>query len=101
MSVALSQYSWTTESTMEELVENLMSLHASSATFRQVFQSQQTTQLFIVAYRGFVEKLSNASQVNLRTVSILEKISHVGLALALDNAVAGGQKREVRIWYSH
>ncbi|KAF9067929.1 beach-domain-containing protein [Rhodocollybia butyracea] len=92
---APSQYSWTTESTIEELVENLMNLHASSTTFREVFQSQQTTQLFIVAYKGFVEKLSNASQVNLRTVSILEKISHVGLALALDNAVAGSQKREI------
>lgn len=80
---------------MEELTENLMSLHASSATFRQVFQSQQTTQLFIAAYKLFVDKVLNALQVNQRTIRILEKLTHFGLALALDNAVAGAQKREV------
>lgn len=85
---------------MEELTENLMSLHASSGTFRHVFQSQQTTQLFIVAYKSFVAKISNALQVNVRTIRILEKLSHFGLALALDNAVAGGQKREVGLFHS-
>ncbi|KAJ3889804.1 hypothetical protein GG344DRAFT_89238 [Lentinula edodes] len=44
-----SQYSWTTESTMEELTESLLSLHASNGTFRLVFQSQQSTQLFVAA----------------------------------------------------
>lgn len=80
---------------MEELTESLLSLHASSGTFRLVFQSQQSTQLFIAAYKGFVDKISNASQINARVIRILEKMSHFGLALALDNAVAGTQKREV------
>ncbi|KAJ3905440.1 hypothetical protein F5879DRAFT_742889 [Lentinula edodes] len=90
-----SQYGWTTESTMEELTESLLSLHASSGTFRLVFQSQQSTQLFIAAYKGFVDKISNASQINARAIRILEKMSHFGLGLALDNAVAGTQRREI------
>ncbi|KAJ4474264.1 hypothetical protein J3R30DRAFT_3295344 [Lentinula aciculospora] len=91
----LSEYRWTTESTMEELVENILSLHASSGTFRMVFQSQQTTQLYIAAYKGFVDKITNASQVSARVIRMMEKLSHFGLALALDNAVAGNQKREI------
>ncbi|KIK63270.1 hypothetical protein GYMLUDRAFT_196894 [Collybiopsis luxurians FD-317 M1] len=94
-SSSTSRYTWTTETTMEELTENLMTLHATSGTFRHAFQSQQTTQLFISAYKGFVDKISDAERVNGRTVRILEKLSHFGLALALDNAVAGGQKREI------
>jgi hypothetical protein len=80
---------------MEVLVEELMDLHASSATFRQVFKSQQTTQLFVSAYKAFVSKVSAATEVNQWTSRILEKLTHLGLALALDNHIAGGQKREV------
>ncbi|KAK7049866.1 Beige protein-like 1 [Paramarasmius palmivorus] len=87
--------SWTTESTMEVLIEELMDLHASSGTFRQVFQSQQTTQIFVDAYKKFVETLTPVPEVNQRTIGILEKLTHFGLALALDNAVAGAQKREI------
>jgi len=81
---------------MELLVERLMNLHASSSTFRQIFQSQQTTQLFVNAYKDFVAKVSGSPAFNEYTVRILEKLAHLGLALALDNAVAGAQKREVR-----
>ncbi|KAF9267665.1 beach-domain-containing protein [Marasmius fiardii PR-910] len=87
--------SWSTESTMEVLIEEIMDLHASSPTFRQIFQSQQTTQILVDAYRSFVRKLETVSDLNQRTVRILEKLSHLGLALALDNAVAGAQKREI------
>ncbi|KAK7442741.1 Beige protein-like 1 [Stygiomarasmius scandens] len=85
-----------TEATMELLVERPMNLHASSSTFRQIFQSQQTTQLFVNAYKDFVAKVSGSPALNEYTVHILEKLAHLGLALALDNAVAGAQKREVR-----
>lgn len=91
-----SSSSQVAESTMEVLLEELMDLHASSPTFREVFRSQQTTQLFIDGYRSFVSKISPAQEINARTVRILEKSSHLGLALALDNCVAGSQKREVR-----
>jgi hypothetical protein len=81
---------------MEVLIEELMDLHASSSAFRELFKSQQTTQIFVDAYQSFVAKVSKSSEVNQRTVRILEKLSHFGLALALDNAVAGSQKRTVR-----
>ncbi|KAG6816009.1 hypothetical protein H0H87_009501 [Tephrocybe sp. NHM501043] len=87
--------SWTTESNMENLVEELMDLHASSPTFRQVFKSHQTTQLFVDNYKTFVNKVAGAPQVNQWTSRILEKMTHLGLALALDPVISGGQKREI------
>jgi len=104
--------SWSTERTMELLIEELLTLHATSATFRQIFESQQTTQLFVDTYKSFVERLSQAQlralqkeqakggdgeeiRINGWNIRILEKLTHFGLALALDNAVGGSQKREV------
>ncbi|KAJ7615896.1 beach-domain-containing protein [Roridomyces roridus] len=87
--------SWAVESTMEVLIEELIELHASSGAFREVFKSQQTTQLFVNSYKTFVLRVTGAEQVNHRTIRILEKLTHFGLALALDNAVAGAQKREI------
>ncbi|KAG6836952.1 hypothetical protein H0H93_000593 [Arthromyces matolae] len=92
-----SQQSWTTESNVENLVEEIMDLHASSPTFRQIFKSHQTTQLFIDMFKNFANKLSSASEVNQGTKRILEKITHLGLALALDEFISGSQKREARI----
>ncbi|KAF5370942.1 hypothetical protein D9615_009793 [Tricholomella constricta] len=89
------QFSWSTESNMENLVEEIMDLHALSTTFRQVFKSQQTTQLFVDGYKTFVTKVTAAQRVNQWTRRILEKISHLGLALALDPVIAGNQKREI------
>ena len=80
---------------MENLVEELLTLHATSSTFRQIFESQQTTQLFIDTYKSLVDKLSSASNISDWNARILEKLTHFGLALALDNAVGGAQKREV------
>ncbi|KAG7440786.1 beach-domain-containing protein [Guyanagaster necrorhizus] len=88
-------FSWATESTIEVLVEELIDLHASSATFRQVFRSQQATRLFIEANKSFVSQVSAAPSVNQRASRILEKMTHFGLALALDGAVAGVQKRVI------
>jgi hypothetical protein len=80
---------------MEVLIEELMDLHASSSTFRLVFRSQHTTQLFIDSYKSFVSSTSSSSELNPRIIRILEKLNHFGLSLALDNAVASPQKREV------
>lgn len=82
---------------MEILVEELLTLHASSTTFRHLFESQQTTQLFIDAYKSMVTKLAGARSINDGNLRILEKLTHFGLALALDNAVGGSQKREVSL----
>jgi len=80
---------------MEILVEELLTLHATSSTFCQIFESQQTTPLFIDTYKSMVTKLSTASSINDWNIWVLEKLTHFGLALALDNAVGGSQKREV------
>ncbi|KIM43842.1 hypothetical protein M413DRAFT_26133 [Hebeloma cylindrosporum] len=92
---AATNLSWSTESTMEILIEELLTLHATSSTFRQIFESQQTTQLFIDTYKSMVAKLSSANVINEWNIRILEKLTHFGLALALDNAVGGSQKREI------
>ncbi|EKM77777.1 hypothetical protein AGABI1DRAFT_121854 [Agaricus bisporus var. burnettii JB137-S8] len=82
-------------STVEALVEELLNLHSTVAQFRTVFQSQITTQLFVDGYKAFVKRLSVAPAINARALRILEKLTHFGLALALDNLVAGSQKREI------
>ncbi|KAF7329558.1 hypothetical protein MKEN_00218700 [Mycena kentingensis (nom. inval.)] len=87
--------SWAVESTMEVLIEELIDLHASSGSFREVFKSQQTTGLFVNSYKTFVTRVVSVEQVNPRTIRILEKLTHFGLGLALDNNVAGSQKREI------
>ena len=93
---------WTTENLMESLIERMLTLHASSGTFRQTFESLQATQLFIDAYNGMLGRLTSVlanaegdRHVNGWNVRILEKLSHFGLALALDKAVGGPQKQEV------
>lgn len=86
--------------TIEALTEELLNLHSTLAQFRLIFQSQITTQLFIDGYKSFVKRLAQAPDINARTLRILEKLTHFGLALALDNAVAGSQKREVRGHFS-
>src|ERR1700683_273210 len=95
LSIVSSQTSLMTESSMEVLIEELIDLYTSSPTFRQVFRSQQTTQLFVDAYKTFVTAVTCSTEVNPRTIRILEKVSHFGLTLTLDNDVAGPQKREV------
>ncbi|KAF8621252.1 hypothetical protein AX15_007913 [Amanita polypyramis BW_CC] len=90
------QHIWSPELTMEALVEELMNLHTTSSAFRQVFASQQTTQLFVKTYKTFVSSVASVPAVNNHlTVRLLEKLTHFGLALALDNVVAGAFKREI------
>ena len=86
---------WSTKTSIENLIEELLTLHATSSTFRQIFESHQTTQLFLDTFKSLVEKLSSALKINDWNARILEKLTHFGLALALDNAVGGAQKREV------
>ncbi|KZT25814.1 beach-domain-containing protein [Neolentinus lepideus HHB14362 ss-1] len=85
--------SW--EPIVEVLVEELINLQSSSPTFRQIFRSQQTTQQFIDAFSSFVKTLSSASEISHGTIRLLEKLSHFGLSLALDNSVVSTQKREI------
>lgn len=79
----------------EAILEELVLLQSSSPTFRQLFESQQTTQMFIKAFRSFVTSLTSTSEIPQHHIRISEKLMHFGLTLSLDNAVAGAQKREV------
>lgn len=78
----------------------MLKLHGSSSTFREIFRSQQATQIYIDAFKQFVNRLKLSDKVksdgvNQRTAQILDKLSTLGLQIALDNAVSGPQKREV------
>ncbi|TFK55260.1 beach-domain-containing protein [Heliocybe sulcata] len=83
------------EPIVELLVEELINLQASSPTFRQIFRSQQTTQQFVDAFSTFVKALSSAAEIRHSTVRLLEKLSHFGLSLALDNSVGSTQQRQI------
>ncbi len=41
-----------------------------------------------------------SSEIDQSTIRVLEKLSHLGLSIALDNAVAVAQKQEVCLSYS-
>ena len=97
LSIASSSTSLVIESSMEVLVEELIDLHAASPTFRQVFRSQQTTQIFVDAYKSFVTAIGSSTEANPRTIRILEKISQFSRTLTLDSDVAVPQKREVGV----
>ncbi|GBE84628.1 hypothetical protein SCP_0606070 [Sparassis crispa] len=80
---------------VEQLLERLIEVHSTVPTFRQVFKLQATTQLFIDAYRSFVASVSMFSDFALSTTRILEKLSHLGLSIALDTVVTASQKEEI------
>ncbi|KAF7792655.1 hypothetical protein EIP86_003752 [Pleurotus ostreatoroseus] len=79
----------------ESLLEQLIELQATNAAFRQTFQIQTTTLAFINAYRSFVVALASSSQIDQATIRILEKLSHFGLTLSLDENVQTAQKQEI------
>ncbi|KAH7092832.1 beach-domain-containing protein [Auriculariales sp. MPI-PUGE-AT-0066] len=77
------------------LVEEFIDLHASSESFRHLFQSQQTTALFVTAVNTFVDKIAAAPTLQDRTLRLTEKITHLILMLALDTNVDSAQKHEL------
>ncbi|KAI9465845.1 beach-domain-containing protein [Lactarius psammicola] len=80
---------------VEAILEEFVQLQSSCPTFRELFESQQTTQTFIRAFQSFVARLSPSDEISRRHIRISEKLMHFALTLALDNAVAGPQKREI------
>ncbi|KAH9177644.1 beach-domain-containing protein [Lactarius sanguifluus] len=79
---------------IEAILEELVQLQSSCPTFRELFESQQTTQTFTQAFQSFVARLS-PNEISRHHIRITEKLMHFALTLALDNAVAGPQKREI------
>ncbi|KAI8986856.1 beach-domain-containing protein [Trametes punicea] len=85
----------TATSTTEHLLEELINVHSSSPTFREVFKSNAVTQAFIDAYKLFATSVAHSAEIDQDTIRVLEKLSHLGLSIALDNAVAVSQKQEI------
>ena len=79
----------------DSLLEELIKIHSYSPTFRHAFQSQVTTQTFIDAFKAFVLAVSMAYELDATVVRVLEKLSHFGLCISLDNTVAVAQSEEV------
>ena len=84
---------------MEVLIEEMMGLLSSTTTFRQVFKSQQITQQFIEAYKGFTNRVNTFAYISEKIIRLLEKLNHFGTMLTLDYGVAGSQKQEVYIYF--
>ncbi|TBU31477.1 beach-domain-containing protein [Dichomitus squalens] len=82
-------------SNVEHLLEALIETHSTSPTFREVFRSHAITQSFIDAYKMYSISVQHAAEIDQDTVRVLEKLSHLGLSIALDNAVAVNQKQEI------
>ncbi|KAI0646236.1 beach-domain-containing protein [Trametes meyenii] len=85
----------TATASVEHLLEALIEVHSSSPTFREVFKSNAITQSFIDAYKMFSISVAHSIEIDQGTVRVLEKLSHFGLSIALDNAVASSQKQEI------
>ncbi|KAF8584664.1 beach-domain-containing protein [Ramaria rubella] len=83
------------DSAMEVLVEELIDLHSSSPSFRELFKSQQTTGLLVDACKPFVTKVAGDNGARTRLVRLLEKITHLVLMLALDIHVDAIHKQEL------
>lgn len=81
---------------VEHLLETLIDTHSTSPTFREVFRSHAVTQSFIDAWKMYSTSVQHSATIDQETVRVLEKLSHLGLSIALDNAVAVNQKQEVR-----
>lgn len=90
-----SHESYSVSSAMEVLVEELSDLHSSTASFRELFKSKQTTSLYLAACRSFFTKMADVPHLKDKTERLVQKVSNLTLMLALDNAVDGNQKREV------
>ncbi|KAF8266238.1 beach-domain-containing protein [Lactarius quietus] len=80
---------------VEAILEELVHLQSSCPTFRELFESQQITQTFLQAFQLFVARLSSSNEISGCHIRTSEKLMHFALTLALDNAVAGPQKREI------
>lgn len=79
----------------DALLEELIKVYSASPTFRQTFQSQTTTQVFLDAFRSFVSIVSTSNELHNTLIRVLEKLSHLALTISLDNVVSTGQKQEV------
>ena len=82
----------------DSLLEELIKIHSYSATFRQSFRSQATTQTFIDAFKSFVDGLSSFTELEHTVVRVTEKLCHLALSISLDDVVAVAQRQEASLF---
>lgn len=72
---------------LEDLLEAIIQLHSTSPSFKQVFKSTQVTQQFIDTQLAFASAIKSLPEISQRVTSLMDKMSHLAIALALDPSV--------------
>jgi hypothetical protein len=90
-----SHESYSVISAMEVLVEELIDLHSSTSTFRQLFRSKQTTDILLRACQTFISKIFEFSQLRGKTDRLFEKVTTLVALLASDNHMDVEQVKQV------
>jgi hypothetical protein len=82
-------------SAMEVLAEELIDLHSSASTFRQLFKSKQTTSILLNACQSFITKIYEFPQSRGKVERLIEKITTLVAAITQDAPVDEDQKEQV------
>ena len=80
---------------LKALLEALIQLHPSSPSFRQIFKSTQVTQQFVGTHLAFASAVRSLPEISQRVTSLMDKMCHFAIALALDPSVSQTQQAEV------
>ena len=83
------------EADLEALLEALIQLHSTSPSFKQIFKSTQVTQQLINTHSAFTSTVRSLPEISQRVISLMDKMSHFAIALALDPSVSETQQAEV------
>jgi len=79
----------------EALLEALIQLHPTSPSFRQIFKSTHVTQQFIDTHLAFASAIRSLPEISQRVTSLMDKMCHFAIALALDPSASQTQQTEV------
>ena len=80
---------------LEALLEALIQLHSASPSFKQIFKSTQVTQQLIDIHLAFTSTVKSLPEISQRVASLMDKMCHFAIALALDPLVSETQQAEV------
>jgi hypothetical protein len=80
---------------LEDLLEAIIQLHSTSPSFKQIFKSTQVTQQFIDTHFAFASAVKSLSEISQRVTSLMDKMCHLAIALALDPSISESLQVEV------
>ncbi|EGO20076.1 hypothetical protein SERLADRAFT_374121 [Serpula lacrymans var. lacrymans S7.9] len=83
------------KSTTETLLEDLISLHSSSVSFRRIFKSQSITQILVDTLVLSVHAKSATSEISQLSQRLSEKLMHLSALVAMDNVVTNATKDKI------